>query len=68
MGIYKKSFEAVTDTNKTTCKNLTKTITQTSITNNKASESLTGKVLEVLNDKGMMASYLTSSLIILLTT
>ena len=42
---------------------LTKTITETSINNNKAISDLNEKVLELMNDKGMIAPYLPSSLV-----
>ena len=40
----KKVFELVTDTIKTTCENIRKTITETSFKNNKALENLNEKV------------------------
>ena len=58
-------FEPVTDTIKNTCEDITKTITETSIKNNKALESLNEKVLELMTHKGMVAPYLASSLVIL---
>ena len=48
---------------KNTSQNLTKTITETYINNNKAIESINEKVLELTNDKGMIASYLASYLV-----
>ena len=59
----KKAYETVTDTIINTSEILTKTFTGTSIKNNKALESLNEKVLESMNDKGMIAPYLTSSLV-----
>ena len=41
---------------------ITKTITETSIKNNQALENLDNKLLEKLNDTGILASYLMSSL------
>ena len=59
----KKVFEPVTDTNKTTSENITKTIAETSIKNNKAISYLKKKVLELMNEKGLIAPYLASSLV-----
>ena len=56
-------FEPLTDTLKKTSGNETKTITETSINNNKALSNLNEKVLELMNDKGMIAPYLASSLV-----
>ena len=42
---------------------LTKTITEISIKNNEAIENLNGKVLELMNDKGLVAPYIASSLV-----
>ena len=53
----------MTDVIKITSENLTKTNTETYIRNNKAKENLNGKVFELLNDKGMIAPYLASSLV-----
>ena len=41
---------------------LTKSITETSVENNKALENLNKKVLDLMSDKGMIAPYLASSL------
>ena len=65
--IIKKVFEPVTDTIKNTSEKLTKTITETSIINNKALNNLNEKVLEKMNDEGMVASFLASSLVNLFT-
>ena len=51
-----KVFEPLTNT-------LKKTITENSIINNKAIENLNEKILELMNDKGMIAPYLTTSLV-----
>ena len=59
----KKIFEPMTDAIKNTSENITKTITESSIKNNKAIENLNEKVLELMNDKGMIAPYLASSLV-----
>ena len=58
-----KVFEPVTDTLKKTSENIRKTITESSINNNKAISDLHEKILELMNDKGMIAPYLTSSLV-----
>ena len=62
----KKVFEPVTDTIKNTSENLTKTMTESYINNNKAIENLNEKVLELMNNKGMIAPYLAASLVKLL--
>ena len=59
----KKVFEPMTDTLKKTSDKIAKTITENSINNNKAVENLNEKILEVMNDKGMIAPYLTTSLV-----
>ena len=41
---------------------MTKTITETSINNNKTLENLNNKLLELMNDRGIRASYLLSPL------
>ena len=56
-------FEPLSDTLKKTSDNITKTITENSINNNKAIENLDEKILELMNDKGMIAPYLTTSLV-----
>ena len=53
-----KVFEPLTDTLKKTSENITKTITESSINNNKAIENLNDKVLESVNDKGLIDSSL----------
>ena len=58
-----KVFEPFTDTLKKTSENITKTITENSINNNKAISDLNEKILELMNDKGMIAPYLTTSLV-----
>ena len=58
----KKFFKPMTDEIKNTSENITKTITEDSINNNKAIENLNEKVLKLMNDKGMIAPYLTTSL------
>ena len=44
---------------------MTKTITETSIKNNKALDNLNEKVLELVNDKDTIAPYSASSLVII---
>ena len=58
-----KVFEPLTNTLKKTSENITKTITENSINNNKAIENLNEKILELMNDKGLIAPYLTTSLV-----
>ena len=53
----------MTDAIKDTSENLTKTITETSINNNKAIENLSDRKLELMDDKGLIALYLASSLV-----
>ena len=59
----KKVFEPVTTPIKYTYEKITKTIKESSINHNKAIENLNEKVLELMNDKGMIAPYLASSLV-----
>ena len=56
-------FEPLTDTLKKTSDNIAKTNTENSISNNKAIENLNEKILKLMNDKGMIAPYLTTSLV-----
>ena len=56
-------FEPLTDTLKKTSENITKAITETSVNNNKVIENLNEKILELMNDKDMIAPYLASSLV-----
>ena len=58
----KKGFEPVTKSSKGVSENVTKTIAETSINNNKALEYLNNKLLEILNDRGTLAFYLMSPL------
>ena len=55
-------FESLTNTLKKTSENITKTITESSINNNKAISDLNEKILELMNDRGILASYLLSPL------
>ena len=59
----KKVFEPVTKSLENTSQDITKTLTENSIINNKAVENLNEKILELMNDKGMITSYLASSLV-----
>ena len=63
---FEKVFEPLTDTIENTSENLTKTITETRINNTKALENFHEKVLELLNDKGVLAPFLSSSFVNLL--
>ena len=58
----KKVFEPVTNLLENTCQDITKTITETSIKNNQVIENLNHKLLEIMNDRGILASYLMSPL------
>ena len=58
----KKVFEPLNKSLENTSKDITKTITETSIKNNQAIEKLNNKLLESKNDRGILASYLTSPL------
>ena len=53
----------MTDELKNTSEKITRTLTENSINNNKAIENLNEKIVELMDEKGMIASYLTSSLI-----
>ena len=58
----KKVFEPVTKSLENTSENLTKAITESSKDNNLALENLNNKLLEVMNDRGILATYLMSPL------
>ena len=58
----KKVFEPVTDTIKNTSETLTKTLTDFSIEDNQALENLNNKLLEIMNVRGTLATYLMSPL------
>ena len=58
----KKVFEPVTKSLENTSENLTKAITESSTKNNQAIENLNNKLLEIMNDRGIVASYLMSPL------
>ena len=57
-----KLFEPVTKSIKDGSEEVTKTISETSIKNNQALENLNNKLLEIMNDRGILARYLMSSL------
>ena len=58
----KKVFEPATKSLEKTSENLTKAITESSKENNIALENLNNKLLEIMNDRGILASYLMSPL------
>ena len=58
----KKIFEPVFKSLEINSENLTKAITELFIKNNKAIESLNNKLLEIMNVRGVLASYLMSPL------
>ena len=58
----KKLYEALTDTVKDTARDITKNITEIFFKNNNALENINNKLLEIMNDRGILASYLLSHL------
>ena len=58
----KKVFELITKSLENTSENLTKAITETSIENNQAIENINNNLLEIMNDRGILATYLMSPL------
>ena len=58
----KKVFEPVTKSLENTSETLTKAITENSIKNNEAIEKINNKLLEIMNDKGIITSYMISPL------
>ena len=58
----KKVFEPVTKSLENTSENLTKAITETSIKNNLAIENINNNLLEIMNDRGILATYLMTPL------
>ena len=58
----KKVFEPVTKSIENTSQNITKTIAESSLKNNQAIETLNNKLLEIMNDRGILATYLMSPL------
>ena len=57
-----KLFEPVTKSLEKTSQDKTKTITETSLKNNEAKENLNNKLLKIMNDRGILATYLMSPL------
>ena len=53
----------MTDELKNTSEKITRTLAENSINNNKAIENLNEKILELMDDKGLIAPYLVSSLV-----
>ena len=58
----KKVFELFTKSLENTSQYITKAITETSLENNQAIENLNNKLLEIMNDRGILATYLMSPL------
>ena len=58
----KKVFEPVTKSLEYTSEKLTKAITESSIKNNQAIENIDNKLLEIMNDRAIISSYLLSPL------
>ena len=58
----KKVFEPVTKSLENTSQKITKVITETSLKNNQALENLNNKLLKIMNDRGILATYLMSPL------
>ena len=58
----KKVFEPVTKSLESTSQDITKAITETSLENNQAIENLNNKLLEIMNDRRILATYLMSPL------
>ena len=54
----KKVFEPVTKSLENTSEDITETVTESSVKNNQAVENLNNKLLEIWNDRGIIASYL----------
>ena len=61
----KKVFEPVTKSLENTSEKLTNAITDSSIKNNQAIENVNNKLLDIMNDRGILASYLMSPLSII---
>ena len=57
----------MTESNKHVSQDISSFITETSFKNNQAISDLNEKVLELMNDEGMIAPFLVSSLVNLLT-
>ena len=54
----KKVSEPVTKSLESTSQDITKTISENSMKNNQAIENLNNKLLEIMNDRGILATYL----------
>ena len=61
----KKVFEPVTKSLENTSQDITETMTETSIKNNQVIKNLNNKLLEIMNDRGILASCLMSPLSII---
>ena len=59
----KKFFRPMTDEIKNTSEKIAKTLAENSINNNKAIENLNENILKLMNDRGMIAPHLASSLV-----
>ena len=57
-----KIFEFVTQSIEITSQDITKTIMEPPNNNNKAKEKLNNELLEIMNDRGILAPYLMSPL------
>ena len=57
----KKVFDLLTKSLESTFQHITKTIRETFIKNNQAIECLNNKLLEIMNDRGLLATYLMSA-------
>ena len=58
----KNVFEPVTKSLANASENITKTLAENSINNNKAIENINNNLLEIINDRGILATYLMSPL------
>ena len=58
----KKVFEPITKSFENTSEKITKTLTENSMNSNKAIENVNNKLLEIMNDRGILATYLMSPL------
>ena len=58
----KKVFEPITKSLENTSENLSKALTETSLKNNQAIENIDNKLLEIMNNRRIIASYLLSPL------
>ena len=58
----KKVFEPVTETLEKTSQEITKTMAENSSENNQALENLNNRLLEIMNDRGILETYLMSPL------